>query len=93
MWCWWICCCFDTLVVCSVCPQGRLRQLEEDLGEERCSGDRMMERLDKTKAQAGLLPLTGSFFLVYSFILGWRAYLTSPSCFGFEHPALHLFPL
>ncbi|KAM9352491.1 cingulin-like protein 1 [Symphorus nematophorus] len=31
--------------------EGRISQLEEDLNDERCSGDRLMERLDKTKAQ------------------------------------------
>lgn len=34
-------------------PQGRVSQLEEELGEERSSSDRTMERLDKTKSQAG----------------------------------------
>lgn len=45
-------------------------QLQEDLGEERCSGDRMMERLDKTKAQAGFLPLTGAFLSCIKFHSG-----------------------
>ncbi|KAM4553605.1 cingulin-like isoform 1-T1 [Fundulus diaphanus] len=31
----------------------RTRRLEEDLGDERSSSDRLMERLDKTKEQAG----------------------------------------
>jgi len=36
--------------------QGRVSQLEEDLNDERTSGDHLMERLDKTKEQAGSLP-------------------------------------
>lgn len=70
MWCLWICSCFDTFVVCSVCLQGRLRQLEEDLGEERCSGDRMMERLDKTKAQVGVPTSDGLFLSCLKFYFG-----------------------
>ncbi|XP_068170355.1 cingulin-like protein 1 [Antennarius striatus] len=31
--------------------EGRISQLEEDLNDERCSADRLMERLDKTKVQ------------------------------------------
>ncbi|XP_068595647.1 cingulin-like protein 1 [Brachionichthys hirsutus] len=31
--------------------EGRISQLEEDLTDERCSADRLMERLDKTKVQ------------------------------------------
>ncbi|KAK5902079.1 hypothetical protein CesoFtcFv8_007373 [Champsocephalus esox] len=31
--------------------EGRISQLEEDLNDERCSADRLMERLDKTKEQ------------------------------------------
>ncbi|XP_051238396.1 cingulin-like protein 1 isoform X2 [Dicentrarchus labrax] len=31
--------------------EGRISQLEEDLNDERCSADRLMERLDKTKMQ------------------------------------------
>ncbi|XP_042351817.1 cingulin-like protein 1 isoform X2 [Plectropomus leopardus] len=31
--------------------EGRISQLEEDLGDERSSADRLMERLDKTKEQ------------------------------------------
>lgn len=40
------------MCVC-VCLQGRISQLEEDMKEERCGADRLEERLDKTKAQAG----------------------------------------
>lgn len=36
--------------------QERISHLEEDLCDERGSADRLMERLDKTKEQAGLLP-------------------------------------
>lgn len=43
--------------------QGRISQLEEDLNDERSSADRLMERLDKTKEQAGLLPRRLCFFL------------------------------
>ena len=35
--------------------QGRISLLEGDLNDERSSADRLMERLDKTKEQAGLL--------------------------------------
>lgn len=52
----------------SVSPQGRISQLEEDLGEERSSSDRMMERLDKTKSQAGFLSLIPlSFIFLFDF--------------------------
>lgn len=44
--------CSDTFFLSS---QGRINQLEEDLNDERGSADRLMERLDKTKTQAGLL--------------------------------------
>lgn len=37
--------------------QGRISQLEEDLNDERNSADRLMERLDKIKEQAGFLSL------------------------------------
>lgn len=67
--------------------QGRISQLEEDLNDERSSADRLMERLDKTKEQAGSL----TFYLL--------TFINSPKCeeTGFmarpqsEHPALHVF--
>ncbi|XP_061630721.1 cingulin-like protein 1 isoform X2 [Phyllopteryx taeniolatus] len=34
--------------------EGRIGQLEEDVNDERSTADRLMERLDKTKEQAGL---------------------------------------
>ncbi len=43
--------------------QGRISQLEEDLNDERGSADRLMERLDKTKEQAGLRPRCRCFFI------------------------------
>lgn len=62
--------------------QERISQLEEDLNEEHCSGDRLMERLDKTKVQAGFLPryLCFCFFLRESLILCLLAFLNVPSC-------------
>ncbi|KAI3371219.1 hypothetical protein L3Q82_023843 [Scortum barcoo] len=42
--------------------EGCISQLEEDLNDERSSADRLMERLDKTKEQAGLLPRCTSLF-------------------------------
>lgn len=68
------------------CSQGRISQLEEDLTEERCSADRLMERLDKTKAQAGLLPCR--FTLCVGQHVEIFPSVTRQIC---EHPALHLF--
>ena len=70
--------------------QGRINQLEEDLNDERSSADRLMERLDKTKEQAGSLSLSLSICITF---------INPPKCeeTGFmarpqlEHPALHVF--
>lgn len=42
--------------------QGRISRLVEDLNDERSSADCLMERLDKTKEQAGSHPYSFSFF-------------------------------
>lgn len=48
--------------------QGRISQLEEALNDERSSADRLMERLDKTKEQAGPLPHSHFVFaIIHSF--------------------------
>lgn len=61
--------------------QGRIHQLEEDLNDERCSADRLMERLDKTKVQAGLILHCLCLFFLHtaSFCVCWRSSI-SPSC-------------
>lgn len=55
--------------------QERISHLEEDLCDERGSADRLMERLDKTKEQAGLLPCCLCCFFVCVFFFPDEAHI------------------
>lgn len=95
-WSW-----FWHILHASLSSQERISQLEEDLNEEHCSGDRLMERLDKTKVQAGVLPHYLCFFVfsyakshfvfagIYKISQLWRDRIMPR--LKFEHPALRLF--
>lgn len=58
--CWWC----DTFFPPLFFSQGRISRLVEDLNDERSSADCLMERLDKTKEQAGSHPYSFSFFFL-----------------------------
>lgn len=69
-------------------PQVRINQLEEDLNDERGSADRLMERLDKTKAQAGLLSRCLCFSSTQTLILCLVMFIHFP-----EGEEIKLFPV